>query len=694
MFTAKRIPRQLPLLLLLWLLVVWLGFRNWLLSSTSQGDTPDRESARSHEAERRLRMLGDTITSEYDYNRLRERSRTTLIPIEVLVAWWQAYRKSGIDGLKPNWVEIDEGTFTVVMERRSWLGRLAECESLTKDSIEELAKQHGRDFQWMKRWLDRYRIGGLFALAPKSDSVQSGVSRKKNRSIPDLGALSEQALEEAIRRREMLGDLAHKTTLSTAEVRARAQEVGKSERTMWSYWSAYRDHGLSGLAPQQRSDIGKRHGMSERMEYIIKGIRLSNPDYPVRSVLKEARKRAHDLGEEEPSEWQVRAICDSIREAVKLIADRRDRTFRNKFRITYPIRFEKIVYQIDHTRADVLVRDIRDEKYRTQSGELKPLLSACLEANSRRLLAFRFGYDEANSFNVVAVLREAILVGGIPDEVWTDHAEEFKSDHVKVFLQELGIKLFLTPRAEVKGRGERAFRTFNTKIWAEVRGYAGSNTVERNPAVRAKYTISELAAIYRERVDKDYNNAIHSELGETPMEHWAQHCFAEPADPRLLDMLLKKPERRKIGKKGIEYNNRFYWHRELGRLVGEHVLIRSDPLYDNPDDIEVFHNGQWVCTAFAIDSARGAAVSPEEISAAQSGQRADIRREIDQARDALKEADHEIIASGRSSLSAESTPQKPSLTETKPSLRKKPKPDKRAKRKSDLIDRIPDDWGL
>ena len=28
-----------------------------------------------------------------------------------------------------------------------------------------------------------------------------------------------------------------------------------------------------------------------------------------------------------------------------------------------------------------------------------------------------------------------------------------------------------------------------------------------------------------------YNNAVHSELGEIPMEYWAQHCFAEPADP-------------------------------------------------------------------------------------------------------------------------------------------------------------------
>jgi hypothetical protein len=133
-----------------------------------------------------------------------------------------------------------------------------------------------------------------------------------------------------------LGD---KSRVSDEEVKRRAAEVGVSSRTLWTYRRNYQQHGLAGLAPQQRSDLKLRIGISERMVKIVKGIRLSQPDLPIHEVHARACEKARRLGEFEPSEGQVRAICDEIPDYVTQIADGREDEFKSKSRITYRLRF-------------------------------------------------------------------------------------------------------------------------------------------------------------------------------------------------------------------------------------------------------------------------------------------------------------------------------------------------------------------
>jgi putative transposase len=308
-------------------------------------------------------------------------------------------------------------------------------------------------------------------------------------------------------------------------------------------------------------------------------------------------------------------------------------------------------------------------------------------------MAAIFGYDRPDRFTVAAAIRDSLLVsdakpyGGIPNEIWIDNGKELLSYHVEQLTRELGITLqpCAPHQPQLKGIVERFFETLNTRLWSRLPGYVASNTVERNPKAKAELTLSELVEEFWSFVAK-YSQEVHSETGQTPLDYWKEHCFAEPVDPRRLDILLKEPTNRRVTKEGLKYEGRVYWHIALAGLVGRSILVRAEPSYSAPDEIEVFHDGQWICTAFAIDSEMGRSVTRSQVVTAQREQREQARHIINQARDALADADREIEESNRVAEPEElPAPPTPSSGTTETKMLKKAK-----KRKPDLLDRLAD----
>ncbi len=643
------------------------------------------EKARSHEAERRLKLLGETAGVDYDYDQIRKRARRVDIQFKYFIKWWRAYRDQGMEGLIPqNWTELDEKTWSIVIERYNELGELADAEMVTSDQIARLAARNGYSTRTANRWLRRYRVGGLWALAPGNDPF---TVKKHNQNPPrDIGALEEADLEVMYERRDVLGDLADRISLSNALVESRSRETGVSSRTIWDYFRDYRRYGLAGLAPRERSDKGSRRGISKRMEKRVKKIRLHNKDWSVAAVYEEACRRARVLGEFEPSEWQVRDICEKIPEFIRLIADGRRPEFNNRFRITYPMKFNGMVYQIDHTLVDVIIVDIRSKKYRSKSGQVRPHLTLAMDSKSRLVMGAQFGYEAADRFRVAATIRDCLVTseekpfGGIPDQIWVDNGRELISNHVRGFTREIGIKLEPGRPHLPQHRGivERFFGTLNTRLWSRLPGYVGSNTVERNPSAKAELTLVELVGEFWEFIDR-YHNEVHSVVGKTPVEYWMDNCFAESVEPGHLAVLLKERKTRRVIKKGIRFKNRFYWDKALAGLVGQDVLIRVGPSYVAPDDIEVFHDGRWVCTAYAIDSKMGKMVTRGEIAAAQREQLQIAKDIIDGSEDAGEETDQEIKEQNESVETPDPPQDPPKSDEQKPK-----------KRRSDFLDYLAD----
>jgi putative transposase len=611
------------------------------------------------EAHRRLTLLGPLASASYDYQRLRERAAATYVPLKVLWTWWRAYQQDGLDGLAPrDWIALDAQTEAAIVERVAQLGDLvrlvdetgAEAITITPDLVAALAQRNGWSLRTAERWVRRYQVGGRLGLARLHDPEKAGQQRKIP-PVPALGALHDQALEETFRRRELLGDLATKPKVSRAEVEARAKEGGIAPSTLWLYLKQYRDTGLSGLAPRERSDKGGHHRITDQMYEMIRGVRFSQVNRSVRSVYQAVCQKAQALGEPAPSEWQVRKICAELYEPEVFLADGRDDEFRDRYEVTMRMEHLRrasflITYQIDHTLVDVLVKDLRSEHYRAKSGEIRPWLTTCIDSRSRLLMAAVFGYDHPDRYTVAAAIREAVLTseqklyGGKPHEIWVDNGHELLAHHVYQLTQALQIVLHPCKphRPQEKGIVERFFGTLNTRLWADQPGYVASNTEERNPHVTATLTLAELEERFWTFI-RQYHQEVHSETGETPLEYWEQHCYAEPADPRDLDVLLKEPDDRVVARDGIYYRNRIYWHSMVPDLVGKHVEVRAEPIYRAPDEIEVFLDHQWMCTAKATDAQ---VITQKDMGTAKREQKEHLRRDIKKAREAADLADREI----------------------------------------------------
>jgi hypothetical protein len=95
------------------------------------------------EAHRRLALLGPLATSPYDYHLLRKRSRQTWVPVKLLWTWWNAYQRSGFEGLLPvEWTRLDEGAEARIAERERQLGEAMDAVSITPELVNTLAKRN------------------------------------------------------------------------------------------------------------------------------------------------------------------------------------------------------------------------------------------------------------------------------------------------------------------------------------------------------------------------------------------------------------------------------------------------------------------------------------------------------------------------------------------------------------------------
>ncbi len=459
------------------------------------------ECARRREAQRILLLLGELANQDYQYDRLRERACQVGVPSQNLLAWWLSYRKYGISGLLPShWMPLDEASEEAVRERLVLLGELTEMVEVTKEQILAMAPDEELSNRTKMRLFLRYRIGGLWGLAPHYNPEKKPPPARKKPPKRAVGTLDEAAFVEIDRRYQLLGEklmnfVRIQGKASRQAVRERAVEIGCSEKTLWNYLADYREYGLQGLAPRERSDKGSSHIISPRMRNVIVGLLLQRRRrLSINQVHAEACKRARALGEPEPSKGQVRAISTCIPKPDKLLAEGREKEFKNKYGFTYGMTYldilnPQIILEIDHTQIDVLAKDIRPPKYQTKSGEIRPWLTLCVERRSRLIMAAIFSYDRPDQYTVAAAIREGILVsdekpyGGVPDIILVDNGKELLSHHIQLITQ--GLHIYLRPcirhQPQQKGRVERTFGTLNTRLWSTLPGYVDSNVQKRNP---------------------------------------------------------------------------------------------------------------------------------------------------------------------------------------------------------------------
>lgn len=602
----------------------------------------------NREWSRRRTLLGPLLDlAVFNRRSFVGRAHELGVPPQFLFQWWRL----GIDAIAGQFDDVEETDLIEAIQLRQNLGPHIDNERIDKKQIKAIAQHNGWTFAQTKRLIQRHRLAGLRGLTDTGNpfSVSSAENNKKNlERVRDVGTLDEPELEIMFQRYHHIYPLLQQGHLTNRDVADRAEELRRngvtiSSRTLRTYLRRYKEHGKKGLAPLRRGDANEHRGISSRVVQIIRGIRLSHPDLPVRAVYERAEQTAVKLGEWPPSLFQVRRICEQIPDPVRTIADGRGGGFRNKHRLTYGMQFDGIVYQMDHTQIDLLVIDQRSERSRTRSGEIRPWLTAIIESRSRRVLAHILGYDQPDRFTVATAIREALLCGGVPHTILVDNGRDLLAQHIHDMARDVGFELRPLDKhqPQQKGRIERLFGMLNSRLWSTLAGYVGSNTAQRNPTARAAYTIQQVDDILSAFI-VDYHQEPHSSTGKSPLAVWQDECITDPVDERDLDILLMEAQSRRVQKFGIAFGGRTYWHPELGLLVGRDVIVRSPHPYLAPDTVEVFFGERWICSAFATDSQRGRDLTRDEIASAQRQQKKEFRSEIAQSRVAYEQALHDV----------------------------------------------------
>ncbi|WP_330925276.1 DNA-binding protein [Candidatus Sororendozoicomonas aggregata] len=286
--------------------------------------------------------------------------------------------------------------------------------------------------------------------------------------------------------------------------------------------------------------------------------------------------------------------------------------YKNKYKAAPGNASENVVrlnqrWELDSSPADILCTDGRFT------------LIACVDVYSRR--AVMKVRKTSDSYGVALTLRRALLEWGVPEEAKTDNGADYKSQHIRMAMDTLGIhQIFAQPYAgEQKPHVERFFKTFQHSLSEMLEGYIGHSVAERQ-AIEAQFSFADRltkraqgvikttlsSEALQEKCDRWLNIYMHEDHsglnGLSPVE--VVRAWAEPArtisNERALDMLLEpipgNKGERTMQKKGIAVNNHWYLAPELGARIGDRFIVRFDT--EDMGRIYLFElDGAFLCQA-------------------------------------------------------------------------------------------------
>ncbi|MEC9247159.1 MAG: DDE-type integrase/transposase/recombinase [Pseudomonadota bacterium] len=245
-------------------------------------------------------------------------------------------------------------------------------------------------------------------------------------------------------------------------------------------------------------------------------------------------------------------------------------------------------WQIDASPVDALCTDGRYSIY------------VCIDIATRRIVLFLSKTPRASA--VALLIRKAILLWGVPDEIKTDNGSDFTARATRRLLEhDLDIDIILSDAfsPEQKGFVERVIGTFQRAAAGLVPGFIGHSVADRKAiesrrsfaqrlgeddadTFSVQCTAAELQAYFDDWANLKYQHRAHAGLqGRTPFELAASANYTiRRVDERALDLLLAPiaggDGTRVMTKLGIRVDNFHYLNGAI--LPGTRVFIRHDPL--------------------------------------------------------------------------------------------------------------------
>lgn len=244
--------------------------------------------------------------------------------------------------------------------------------------------------------------------------------------------------------------------------------------------------------------------------------------------------------------------------------------------------------EMDHTLLDLCVLD--DE---TCLPLGRPWVTACIDDYSRCILGIYVGFVAPSCLSISKCLKNAFLpkvqlrdeypnikhdwpAHGVMRELVVDNGLEFHSQALTSACQTLDITICFSARQTPwsKGKIERWFGTLNRDFAHKIPGTTFSNVLERgdyNPEENAVVSLSTFNKAIREWICDVYHQRPHRALQMSPDQMWLSSISPDdinvPHDVLGLDLVLGRPDSRKLTHKGIELEGLFYNSNEVQELL-------------------------------------------------------------------------------------------------------------------------------
>lgn len=338
----------------------------------------------------------------------------------------------------------------------------------------------------------------------------------------------------ALFRKQLLEDLVE-SDLPRGEISARLAEIAAKAvvlldgrersytlRTLWSWWSAYRKQGLTGLLPAERSDKGvPREITPELLALAIE----KRKEVPSRSTLT-----IIDILEREGLVAAGRLHRSTLDRHLEQAgySRRRLRTLGDKRYIRMLFERPNQLWVGDYHEAPILF-DPRTGRFRTVH------MSAFIDHYSKYVPHAQW-YDNERIATLEDTFKKSLLKRGCPDKVYVDRGSVYRSGDFAFALEQFHIRLCHSKPYQSEGRGviERFNRTVAEQFEPEARA-ARIAELER------------LNLLFEGWLEERYHRQIHGSTNQLPLERYAQEGFTPRwADPVLVADTFRVRVSRKV----------------------------------------------------------------------------------------------------------------------------------------------------
>ena len=313
----------------------------------------------------------------------------------------------------------------------------------------------------------------------------------------------------ALFRLSVLGPLTSRESLSQGELKKIIRELASQtyrvpnskrthigEKTIERWYYAWRQKGIDGLAPVERSDKGNSQ-LPPAIQEAILACKQENPARSINTIIRllvmQGTTRKDQLSRSSVHRLLRHHKLSSRTCAVREAIERRA--------------FEAL-FAGDIWYGDVL----HGPRIQTPNGMKKVYLVTVMDDASRLICHSEFCLDES-ALSIEYVLKEALLKRGLPKRLVIDNGPAYRSETLQSICARLGFRLIYCRPYEPEGKGklERWHRTFREVFLTEIDLTAIKN-------------LNELNARLWVWIERIYHQTHHSGLGKemTPQLRWQQ----------------------------------------------------------------------------------------------------------------------------------------------------------------------------